>query len=169
MRWMMTAAGVLIGCIAALAGIGYSTTHAHVVQMRIDLDAAPDTVERLVRNASGWAEWNEAVGDVEPVEDVAGAWRVSGDVGRVRLAEDPQAGEGAKTYLVQRTFYSGRWSFDVEPRDEGSRVTLTEQARIDNLVVRGLAVVWDNAGGLGAYLSGLAAHFGEQATPQSAG
>ena len=167
MRWLITVAGTVIACVAGLAGIGYSTHNTHVVQVRIDLSASPDTVARLLADLDGWADWNHSIDAIEALDERPEIRDVDGDLGFLRLGPDPQAPEGSVTYRLERRWYSGKWSFDVEQLDGGSRVTFTEQARIENLVIRGLTVVRNQSNDLAAFLTGLAGHFGEEAAPQS--
>jgi hypothetical protein len=62
--------------------------------------------------------------------------------------------------------FLGRWTHHVAERPGGTRVTITEEARIDNLVIRGLTVFRNQTSTLVRVLQALGDQLGERVEPR---
>ena len=63
--------------------------------------------------------------------------------------------------------YSGQWTYSFTPENGGTRVTIREDGEVSNVLFRFMSrYVFGQTSTIDAYLTSLAQHFGEQATPQ---
>lgn len=168
LRWLLMGVAIVLGAVLVLAGIGYSIQNAHVAQVQADYKAGPPEVfDRLV-DLEHWPEWHPGVSSMTRIEDADGmsAWRMKGHAGSatlVLLSSQPPERFVAR---ADGGMFVGRWTVTVKAHAGGSRVTVTEEARIDNLVVRGLTVFRSNTASIEQMLRGLGTQFGEAVEPQ---
>jgi hypothetical protein len=63
--------------------------------------------------------------------------------------------------------YSGSWTYLFEPQHGGTRVTITEDGQVSNVLFRFMSrYVFGHTATLDSYLTSLARRFGENATPE---
>jgi len=169
MRWLLIGVGVVLGIVAVLAGLGYAMPNAHVAQAQAEYRASADSVYSVLSDIAGWPDWHPSVERLTPVEaDPKGrTWRISGPDGSMTVTlagEDPPT---RFTTLADGGMFIGRWTYHVEPRPTGTRVTITEEARIDNLVVRGLATFRNQTATIERVLRALGDRLGERVEPRA--
>lgn len=169
MRWLLSGVGIVIGVVAVLAGIGYSMPNAHVAQAEADYRAGPDSVYAILSELEAWPEWHPSVRNLTPLDDSsdAASWRISGPDGSMTITlvdEDPP---NRFVTLADGGMFVGRWTYKVEERDGRTRVTITEEARIDNLVIRGLTVFRNQTSTLVRVLRALGDRLGERVEPRA--
>lgn len=169
MRWLWIGVAVLLGIVAVLAGIGYSMPNAHVAQAQAEYRASPDSVYAVLSDIGGWPDWHPSVEQLTPVEgDPDGrTWRISGADGSMTITLAGEEPPTRFTTLADGGMFIGRWTYHVEPRPGGTRVTITEEARIDNLVVRGLASFRDQTATIERVLLALGDRLGERVEPRA--
>lgn len=169
MRWLLIGIGVVLGVVAVLAGIGYSMPNTHVAQAQAEYRTPPDSVYSVLSDVPGWTDWHPSVETLTPVEgDAEGrTWHLTGADGAMTITvtgEDPPI---RFTTLADGGMFVGRWTYHVEPQRTGTRVTITEEARIDNLVVRGLATFRNQTATIERVLRALGERLGERVEPRA--
>ena len=168
MRWLLIGIGVAFGVVAMLAGVGYSMPATHAAQAEAEYQAGADSVYAVLSNIEGWPAWHPSVASLTPVEDSDGrSWRIRGPDGSMTVTlvgEDPPT---RFTTLADGGMFIGRWTYHVEARSGRTRVTITEEARIDNLVIRGLTVFRNQTSTLVRVLRVLGEHLGERVEPRA--
>lgn len=168
MRWLWIGIGVALGIVAVLAGIGYSMPNVHVAQVEAEYRAQPDSVYGLLSDIEGWADWHPGVQSLQRIENAeADSWRLSGPRGSMTVTLTAQQPPRRFTTLADGGMFIGRWTYNVEPRSPGTLVTITEEARIDNLVVRGLAVFRNQTRAIQRVLRALGEALGERVEPRA--
>lgn len=168
MRWILIGIGVVLGVVAVLAGIGYSMPNAHVAQAEADYRMGADSVYAVLSNVEAWPEWHPSVGTLEPVEDSAAtSWRIRGPDGSMTVTVAGEEPPSRFVTLADGGMFVGRWTYHVETRNGSTRVTITEEARIDNLVIRGLTVFRNQTRTLEQVLRSLGQHLGERVEPRA--
>lgn len=169
MRWLLTGFGIVIGVVAVLAGIGYSMPNAHVAQAEADYRADADSIFAILSNVEAWTEWHPSVGSLTPLDSSPDepSWRIKGPDGSMTITligEDPP---NRLITLADGGMFVGRWTHHVEQRSGRTRVTITEEARIDNVVIRGLALFRNQTSTLVRVLSALGDRLGERVEPRA--
>lgn len=169
MRWLWSGVGIVIGVVAVLAGIGYSMPNAHVAQAEADYRAGPDSVYAVLSDVASWPEWHPSVGSLTPPDDSSDepSWRIRGPDGSMTITlveEDPP---NRFVTLADGGMFVGRWTYKIEERAGRTRVTITEEARIDNLVIRGLTVFRNQTSTLVRILRALGDRLGERVEPRA--
>lgn len=169
MRWLLIGIGIVLGIVAVLAGIGYSMQNAHVAQAEADYRAEADAIYAMLSNIEAWPEWHPSVRSLTPLADSADApsWRIKGPDGAMTITvigDDPPT---RFVTLADGGMFVGRWTYHVEERSGRTRVTITEEARIDNLVIRGLTVFRNQTSTLVRVLRALGHQLGERVEPRA--
>ena len=166
--------GVIAG-VVLLAGIvaliGSRLPKSHVASRSIHLRRAPQDVYVVVRDFESAPKWRSDVKEVE-VEVRAGGpvhFREVGKNGTVNyeLAEDVPAERMVTRILDTDLGYSGQWTYTFALDSGGTRVTIREDGEVSNVIFRFMShYVFGQTATIDSYLTSLAKHFGEDATPQ---
>ena len=168
MRWLAIGLGIVLGIAVILAGIGYSMPNAHVAQVQADFRASSEAVYAILSDIEDWPQWHPSVTELTPVD--AGAdqptWRISGPDGSMVITLTGEQAPRRFTTLADGGMFIGRWTYDVSPRANGTRVTITEEARIDNLLIRGVTVFRNKTATMERLLRALGEQLGERVEPE---
>jgi len=166
--------GVIAG-IALLAGvialIGSRLPKTHTASRSILLHQSPDQVYALVRDFASAPNWRSDVKRIE-VQTQPGErlhFREEGKNGTVNyeLAEDVPSQRMVTRVLDTDLGYSGKWTYVFTPENGGTRVAITEDGEVSNVLFRFMSrYVFGQTATLDDYLTSLAKKFGESATPQ---
>ena len=166
--------GVIAG-IALLAGvialIGSRLPRGHTASRSILLHKSPDEVYAIVRDFASAPNWRSDVKRIE-VQTQPGQhfhFREEGKNGTVNfeLAEDVPSRRMVTRILDTDLGYSGKWTYIFTPENGGARVTITEDGEVSNVLFRFMShYVFGQTATMEDYLTSLAKHFGESATPQ---
>lgn len=166
--------GVIAG-IALLAGvialIGSQLPKAHVASRSILLHQSPQNVYAVVRDFGSAPTWRSDVKriEVEPQSSGPLHFREEGKNGTVNyeLAEDVSNQRMVTRILDTDLGYSGKWIYVFAAENGGTRVTITEDGEVSNVIFRFMSrYIFGHTSTLDEYLTSLAKRFGETATPQ---
>jgi len=166
--------GVIAG-IALLAGvialIGSRLPKTHTASRSILLHQSPDQVYALVRDFASAPNWRSDVKRIE-VQTQPGErlhFREEGKNGTVNyeLAEDVPSQRMVTRVLDTDLGYSGKWTYVFTPENGGTRVAITEDGEVSNVLFRFMSrYFFGQTATLDGYLTSLAKRFGVSATPQ---
>ena len=166
--------GVIAG-IALLAGvialIGSRLPTTHTASRSVLLHQSPEQAYAIVRDFASAPTWRSDVKRIE-VQTQPGQhlhFREEGKNGTVNfeLAEDVPSRRMVTRILDTDLGYSGKWTYVFTPENSGTRVTITEDGEVSNVLFRFMShYVFGQTATLDSYLTSLAKHFGESATPQ---
>ena len=166
--------GIIAG-IALLAGvvalIGSRLPRGHVASRSILLHQSPQNVYAVVRDFASAPTWRSDVKRIEVEAQVGGPlhFREEGKNGTVNyeLAEDVPNQRMVTRILDTDLGYSGKWIYAFAAENGGTRVTITEDGEVSNVIFRFMSrYVFGQTATLDGYLNSLAKHFGETAKPQ---
>lgn len=169
MRWLLIAAGVVLSILVLLAGLGLSMPNVHAVQAAADYRTGIDEVYATLTDVEGWPEWHPSVEHLTPLDEDADGrpgWRVEGPDGSMTVRLAGREPPTRFTTLADGGMFVGRWTYHLEPITGGTRLTVTEEARIDNPVIRGFTVFLSQSGTIERMLRALGTRLGEQVTPR---
>ena len=165
----------VIACIGLLAGaialIGSKLPKGHVASRSVFLHQSPQSVYAVIRDFGSATTWRTDVKriDVEPQAGGPLRFREEGKNGIVNyeLTEDLPAERMVTRILDTNLGYSGRWTYVFAAENGGTRVTITEDGEVSNVLFRFMSrYVFGHTATLDGYLTSLAKRFGESATLQ---
>lgn len=166
--------GVVAG-IVLLAGIvaliGSRLPKNHRASRSIFLHQPPQQVYAAVRDFGSAPVWRSDVKRIE-VEARPGQpvrFREESKHGKINfeLADDVPPQRMVTRILDTDLGYSGKWTYLFTAENGGTRVTITEDGEVSNVLFRFMArYVFGYTATLDGYLDSLAKRFGESATPQ---
>lgn len=175
MKTLIIIAVSLVGGLALLLGlvavIGSRLPIAHVATRSIRLHRPSAEVYELVRDVGASSSWRSDVTSVELLGEQDGKlnYREHGKQGVVRyeLSEDKPSQRMMTRIVDQDLGYSGSWTTVVTTEDGGTRVTITENGEVTNVLFRFMSrYVFGHTSTIDGYLTSLAKHFGESSQPQ---
>lgn len=159
--------GGLLALLLLIALAGAFVPREHVATSAVRLRAKPEDVWALVVDQAAWPRWHAGVKSTERLPDVEGRerWRMAhreGDL--VTEVVESVAPRRYVTRIVDDGLpYGGRWIWEIEATpDGGTRLSITEDGFIRNVVFRALAHhVFGYHATQEAWLRAVAAKLGE--------
>jgi len=154
----------LLGGIVAL--IGSRLPVAHTATQSIVLRRPAGEIYKMVRDVKDSPSWRSDLKNVELLGDVNGkpTYREQGSQGDVtyELIEDVPGQKVVTRIPEQGLGYSGTWITTFTPQDGGTRVTITENGEVSNVLFRFMSrYVFGHTSTIDAYLTSLAKGVGE--------
>src|SRR5678815_2177537 len=163
----------IVGAVLLLAGvmalIGSMLPKAHVASRSILMHRSPQDVYAVVREFGSAPKWRADVKRIEVETPVY--FREVGKHGTVNyeLVEDVPAQRMVTRIRDTDLGYSGQWTYSFAPENGGTLVTITEDGEVSNVLFRFMSrYIFGQTSTIDAYLTSLARHFGEEATPREA-
>lgn len=163
----------LVVVVALAAGvvalIGSRLPQAHSASRSVLLHQSPQQVYSVVRDFKSAPAWRADVKaiDLEPQPNGKLHFREHGGQGTVNyeLVEDVPGQRMVTRILDTDLGYSGKWTYVFAAENGGTRVTITEDGEVSNVLFRFMSrYVFGHTATLDSYLTSLAKHFGE--TPE---
>ena len=164
-RWLVGGAGLAAALGVGVWGVGSALPVAHTASVSADLAPPPDVVWRAITDVEAFPAWRPGVDAVERLPDRGGlpAWRERGPSGALLLeveAWDPPRRMVARVRDPGGAF-GGTWTYEVAPRDRGTRLTLTEDGEVYHPVFRFVGrFVLGHERTMRAYVDALERHLG---------
>jgi uncharacterized protein YndB with AHSA1/START domain len=162
---------VIVLLVGIVALIGLRLPKTHTASRSIVLHQPPQNVYSVIRDFASAPSWRSDVTqiDVEIQPNGRVHFREEGKNGTVNyeLAEDVPAQRMVTRILDTDLGYSGKWTYVFTPESGGTRVTITEDGEVSNVIFRFMSrYVFGHTATLDSYLTSLAKRFGEEANPQ---
>jgi uncharacterized membrane protein len=161
-------AGALALLLGLVALIGSRLPLSHVATRSTWLRQPTEQIYRLIRDFSQAPSWRSDVSSVELLGETNGKlrYRERGKHGDVtyELVED-LAGQRIVTRIVDQDLgYSGSWTIELMPENGGTRVRITENGEVSNVMFRFMSrYIFGHTSTIETYLTSLTQHFGERA------
>ena len=171
MKLFLIIVAVVFALIIAMLVIGAVLPKNHVASRQIVLHRSPNEVYGIVRDFGGAPSWRS---DLERVEMIATAdqhvqFREHGAQGAITydLVED-RPEEKIVTRIADLDLgYSGAWTYTFNKDAAGTRVQITEEGEVSNILFRFLSrFVFGHTSTMEKYLIALGKKFGENVSPQ---
>jgi uncharacterized protein YndB with AHSA1/START domain len=140
----------------------------HSVTRGIALKQPPEAVWAVITDHAKEPQWRNEVASVTRLADRNGHELVeekykNGDSLKVETVES-QAPTKLARDVVDNSIFSGRWTYQLQPRNGGTWLTITEQGKVPNPVFRFVSrFVIGHTTAVDRYLTSLAGRFGENA------
>lgn len=159
--------GVIVLLVAVVALIGSRLPENHTASRSILLHRQPKEVYAVIRDFNSAPSWRSGVKSVEvkPQPDGKIHFReVGSDTIDYEVAEDVPGQRLVTRILNTDLGYSGKWTYEFIPESGGTRVKLTEDGVVSNVIFRFMSrYVFGHTSTMDTYLTSLAKRFGENA------
>ncbi len=165
----------IVACLVVVVGvvalIGSRLPKAHVASRSIHLQRSPQEIYAVVRDFNSVPKWRTDVKEmqVEPQPDGRIYFREVAKHGTVNyeLVEEVPATRMVTRIRDTDLGYSGQWTYAFTPENNGTRVTITEDGEVSNVIFRFMShYVFGQTATIDSYLTSLAKNFGEESRPQ---
>jgi len=162
---------LIIAVVAIIALIGASLPKEHVASRSILLHKNPAEVYGVVHDFTSAPRWRTDLKqvDVKIQPDGRVHFREDGKQGAVNfeVVEDVPAQRMVTRILDTDLGYSGSWTYVFAPEGAGTRLTVTENGVVSNVIFRFLSkYAFGHTATIDTYLTSLSKHFGEAAQPE---
>lgn len=172
MGWVFSIFGVLVTLlivlvvVAILVGRGYPPDHRFRSALRLRASAAD--VWKVITDFANQGAWNPIVSSAERLSDRDGreVWKEVSKQGppmTLETLESDAPRRLVRSIVDEKQVFSGRWTFELAPDGDGTRLTLTEDGHLENPFCRTMVHVMGPGRYVDMYLRGLAAKLGEPA------
>ncbi len=167
---------LLIGSIVALIALvvvaavgGMLMEPSHTVTREATYAQAPEQLWRTITRFDETPKWRSTVQSVQLESGTPVRFVEMGDDGPVPMEVTEY--DAPRRLVLMSTNpdmpFSRAWTIELTPVEDGTRVTLTESASIENPMVRFVSHTFlDPAEPTNTYLIDLGRHLGEAVTPQ---
>ena len=165
---VIAAVGLLVLLISL---IGWRLPKQHSATRSITLHKSPENVYAVARDFASMTKWRTDVRDVKVTTATDGRvhFREDGKHGSVNyeLAEDVP-GQRMVTRITDTDLgYSGKWTYVFSTDGPNTRVSITEDGEVSNVIFRFLSrYAFSHTATLDTYLIALGKQFGETVTPE---
>jgi uncharacterized protein YndB with AHSA1/START domain len=156
MKILLVGLGLLVALVACVAIIGAWLPKQHTAARSIVIRRPPQAVYETIRDFAAAPQWRNDVQQVEMLGPTR--FRERGKHGTVTYdIVNDEPGRRVVTRIADTDLgYSGAWTYLIEPAPEGTRVTITEDGEVTNVVFRFLSrFVFGHAATLEEYLAAL--------------
>ena len=159
---------LLVTVVALIALIGSTLPREHIASRSILLRKTPAEVYGVVRDFSSAPRWRTDLKQVEVMPQSNGRvhFREEGknDTVNYELVEDVPGQRMVTRILDTDLGYSGKWTYEFAAEGTGTRLTITENGVVSNVIFRFLSkYAFGHTATIDKYLASLARHFGETA------
>ncbi len=168
MKIVLIVAATLGALIALILVVGAMLPRRHQAIREITLHRPAREVYATARDFGSGASWRPDLQRVEMLD--AARFREHSKNGTVtyEILEDiPDA--KVVTRIVDRDLgYSGSWTYEFLPAENGTRVRITEDGEVSNIFFRFMSrFVFGHTSTIDGYLTALGRKFGETVTPST--
>lgn len=162
--------GVVVLAFGVMALVGSQLPRAHTASRSIVLRQPRPNVYAGIRDFKSAPTWRNDVKSIEVVETPGQKLRFTehgSENVTYELTEEVPNQRMVTRILNTDLGYSGQWTYELTDENGGTRVKITEDGDVSNVLFRFLSrYVFGHTGTVDSYLSALAKKFGETATPQ---
>lgn len=151
---------VLAALVAVVAAIGAMLPRQHTATRSIVVRRPIADVRAVIRDFASMPSWRSDVRQVDLID--ATHFREHGKQGAVTYEIVEDRSDRIVTRIADRDLdYTGSWTYRLEPEDDATRVAITEDGDVGNVVFRFMSrYVFSNAATIEAYLSALRRRLG---------
>jgi uncharacterized protein YndB with AHSA1/START domain len=131
--------GALVAVIVLIVVIGALLPVAHTASRSLVVRKPPREVYALIRDVASFPQWRNEVQRVEVLTATQFREHAAHDAVTYEIIED-QPGRKIVSRIADKNLpYGGSWTWDFEPVDGGTRITVTENGEVYNPLFRFLS------------------------------
>lgn len=171
MAWILVPVALIVVIAIVAIGVGNALPRDHVATVRIRLAASPATVWAILDDPLSAGVWRKDLKSVSALPDVDGrrSWREVASFGTITYVLDESTPFRSRTTRIadENLPFGGQWELTLASDGSGSVLTVTERGFVGPALFRFMSrYVFGYASTLKDYLTALAAHLNEKATPE---
>lgn len=163
---------VVIGALVALVGVvcvfGALLPARHTASRDIWLPVPKEEVFSLVTNVTAYSQWRSNVRNVEVLAEQPLRFREKARGGDILYEEvERRAPEKFVVRIADPSLpFGGRWTYLLQTENEGTRLSITEDGIVRNIVFRFMSrFVFGHTATMDAYLKAVRDHFASDQEP----
>ena len=130
------AAAVVVLPVAAILAIGARLPVAHRASASATYGRPPEEVWRTLIDFDEHPSWRRGLRAVEHTGDTVKEISTKGEAMTFETSEDAEHRRMTRRIADRNLPFGGSWTFQVAPSNGGSRVTITEDGEVYNVVFR---------------------------------
>jgi hypothetical protein len=169
MKWILIAAPILAGLIAAIATVGIGgllLPLRHTASRSARFGQAPEALWAVVTDFPNHPSWRPGLKSIERLPDQNGhpVWREVTSHGPmpIEIVESDPPRRFRGRIADPNLPFGGTWTWDFTPEAVGCRVRITEDGEIYNPIFRYIARVMGYTGTMESYLQALGKKMGQE-------
>ena len=171
MKILLIIGGAIIGLIVIVLLIGALLPRNHSASREIVLRRNPDEIYAVVRDFAAAPAWRTDLQSVEMLGEVDGhvRFREHSKQGKItyEIVEDKPPYALVTRIVDEDLGYSGSWTYALSPTNVGTRLRITENGEVSNVLFRFLSrFVFGHTATMDSYLRALGRKFGEETSPK---
>jgi uncharacterized membrane protein len=164
-------AGFVVLSVLLMALIGSFLPKEHSATRSVLLHKSPESIYAVARDFESMPKWRSDVRSVSVKNGSAGRvqFREDGKHGAVNyeLTEDVPGRRMVTRITDTDLGYAGKWTYVFVAEGSNTRVTITEDGVVSNVIFRFLSrYAFGHTATIDAYLTSLGKQFGEAVTPE---
>lgn len=169
-RWILIVVGTLVVLFILVLAAGAMVEREHSASRSAVYQRPPQDVWEAITDVEAMPEWRSNVDSVERLPDRDGnpVWSENGSTGPLPMERVEAVPERRLVLRIADPAlpFGGTWTYELEPADGGTRLTITEDGHVDNVLFRFMSrFVFGYTSTLETYLRDLGRHFGEEVEP----
>ena len=174
MKTLLLIVAVIVGVIVLLAVVaavvGSQLPKEHTASRSILLHRSPKEVYDVIRDFGSAPSWRSDVKSVEVKKQPDGKVQfreLGSDTVDYAVEEDVPERKIVTRILNTDLGYGGKWTYEFFPEGAGTRVKITEDGEVSNVLFRFMSrYVFGHTATMDTYLNSLAKRFGESLAPR---
>ena len=158
MKWILIALAVIVTLVTILFVLGITAPKEHTATVTQRFAASDSAIYRIASDFEQVPSWFSEVRSVRRIADVDGraAYRENyGGFEVTNVVRELTPHRRIVREILPEGAFSGSWTMDLAPDGDGTRVTLTEQGRVENVFFRAMMRFGDNRKTMLGYLEAL--------------
>jgi uncharacterized membrane protein len=171
LKIVLIIAGAVIALIVIMFVIGALLPRNHTASREVILRRTPEEIYAVIRNFAAAPGWRTDLQSVEMLGEIDGhaRFREKSKQGQMTYeVVEEKSPQGLVTRIVDEDLgYSGKWTYNLSAAERGTRVRITEEGEVSNLLFRFLSrFLFGHTATMEAYLRALGRKFGEEVAPK---
>ena len=156
MKILLIILAVIAGIIAIVMIAGAALPKNHSVSRAATFKRDRRSVYEVVRNVSAAPQWREGVQKIEVLDDKHFREHSKTGVVTYEIVEDKPPQTFITRIADKNLGYSGSWTHQFDETPEGTRLTITENGEVSNVLFRFMSrFVFGHTASIDAYLKSL--------------
>ena len=166
MKWILIVVGGLAGVVGLVALVGLFLPREHRATCRASYQASPEAVFGVLTDYVGYARWRPDVKSARIAATIGGRPVIVEETGDGPLTYSVEESESPRKLVLRVADadlpYGGTWTYELAPEGSGTRLTVTEDGFVKNVIFRALArFVFGHHATMEQTLAALGTSFGE--------